>query len=186
MLARGILAKTQLPTKKDGLDKKCNFWVKIGSVRKIWPFNRPERPTKKSVTWKEKIDAAVMASSVFALENKVIYRPNMSEIIFIKMMKNDVFQKALKSIWKHSRSDSGMPGHHFWRFPAEKTTKMRNLRIFKFQPQNAGKWEKWGVENQIFSANAEKLLNQALVFPALAIRRRYLHHRFVIKVDQIR
>ena len=158
MLAGGVLAKTQLPTKKDGLDKKCNFWIKISSVWKIWKFNRPERPNKKSVTWKEKIGAAVMTSSIFALENKVIYRPNMSEKIFIKMIKNDVFQKALKSILEYSRSHSGMPGHHFWRFWVEKTIKMRNLRIFKFRPKNSGKWEKWGVENEIFSANAEKLL----------------------------
>ena len=118
MLAGGVLAKIQLPEKKDGPVKKCKFWVKIGSVRKIWQFNRSERPNKKSVTWKEKIGAAVMTSSIFALENKVIYRPNMSEKIFIKMMKNDVFQKALKSIQEDSRSDFGVSGDEFWRFPA--------------------------------------------------------------------
>ena len=32
MLAGGVLAEIQLPKKKDGPDKKCDFWVKIGSV----------------------------------------------------------------------------------------------------------------------------------------------------------
>ena len=34
----------------------------------------------------------------------------MSEKIFIKMMKNDVFLKALKSIQEDSRSDLGVSG----------------------------------------------------------------------------
>ena len=47
MLAGGVLAEIQLPEKKDGPDKKCDFWVKIGSVWKIWTFKRPEASNQK-------------------------------------------------------------------------------------------------------------------------------------------
>ena len=104
----------------------------------------------------------------------------MSEKIFIKMMKNDVFQKASKSIQKHSGSHSGVPGHHFWRFSARKMTKMRNSRYYKIRPKNAGEWEKWGVGNQIFSANAEKLLRRSgfSQFPTMT-RRAYKLYRVI-------
>ena len=55
------------------------------------------------------------------------------------MMKNDFFQKALKSIQEDSRSDFGVSGDQFGRFQPRKMTKMRNLRYYKIWPQNAGK-----------------------------------------------
>ena len=73
------------------------------------------------------------------------------------MKKTDVFQKASKLIQEHPGSHFVMSGITFWRFRAQNMSYIRNLRIYKIRPENEVKWEKWGVENQIFSANAEKL-----------------------------
>ena len=49
-------------------------------------------------------------------------QPFMRRKFWLMHEKNDVFQMLLKSIQEHSRSHSGMPRHHFWRFRAQKTT----------------------------------------------------------------
>ena len=50
-------------------------------------------------------------------------------------MKNDIFQKALKSIQEHSRSHSGMPRLYFWRFWAQKRPKWEIQETTKIGPK---------------------------------------------------
>ena len=102
------------------------------------------------------------------------------------MKKNDVFQKASKLIQEHSRSHSRMRRLYFLRSWAQKMVQIEKFKNPQKSAPKRRKMRKMRCWKPNFLSQRWKTIKgppgaslRALVFPALAIRRRYLQHGFV-------